>query len=513
MTELKSLTAERLKEIDRIREYQKDRAPETSISEAFDDLLREVHRLRRLQPEGRSSELLAKELSDHMHKIWSEHRGEYSLSYEHVLTIVNKHLAVAHSSSAGPSEPRCPKCGSGRIGFYGADEPYKGHVECAEPQCDFELFPNSLADFAQFFPASRQVREYVHWPWCNGSRQYPAGEPGHSCSCFNAKHGEVLAALSATPAPLQDLKEIALEYEDSQSPTAFSDAIQAAYALGKKHSSPGQTLPECPCGLPPQLKQAISDWLTSNKKTHYEVRYGGFPLGMVQGWIERVKDAEKKLKRADLEIEALNKEIEPAGQTNVPQMGQPAIDISNLLFYSRMANEFEWHTDIIHKSVIAHTLQEIAARLLARGPQMGIAEQWVSVLLAIEEMAGDDFCEDLAMCNASRKLRGRIATAHEKLSRIYRLAHAFNPQHTCHHVHENWREELKEYQEPGPAAPAQPAHFVQTPVEGNPSCHVCGKPMHLCPLKLGGKSHYECKACGATTGVGPAQPANQEEEG
>lgn len=40
-----------------------------------------------------------------------------------------------------------------------------------------------------------------------------------------------------------------------------------------------------------------------------------------------------------------------------------AIDIRNLIFYSLMANEFDWHTDVIHKGVIACTLKEIAARL------------------------------------------------------------------------------------------------------------------------------------------------------
>ena len=57
---------------------------------------------------------------------------------------------------------------------------------------------------------------------------------------------------------------------------------------------------DCPCGLPPQLKTAIEEWLTANKKTPYEVRYGAFPLGMVQGWIERAKTAETKVAEAEI---------------------------------------------------------------------------------------------------------------------------------------------------------------------------------------------------------------------
>jgi hypothetical protein len=42
---------------------------------------------------------------------------------------------------------------------------------------------------------------------------------------------------------------------------------------------------------------------------------------------------------------------------------QRAIDINNLRFYSAMAHDFKWQTDIIHWSVISKTLQEIADRL------------------------------------------------------------------------------------------------------------------------------------------------------
>lgn len=40
-----------------------------------------------------------------------------------------------------------------------------------------------------------------------------------------------------------------------------------------------------------------------------------------------------------------------------------SIDISNLRFYSAMARDFKWQTDVIHWSVISKTLQEIADRL------------------------------------------------------------------------------------------------------------------------------------------------------
>jgi len=47
--------------------------------------------------------------------------------------------------------------------------------------------------------------------------------------------------------------------------------------------------------------------------------------------------------------------------------GQTAVTARNLQFYARMANEFDWHTDIIHKGVIIQTLNEIAERLRVGG--------------------------------------------------------------------------------------------------------------------------------------------------
>src|SRR6516225_1193898 len=47
-------------------------------------------------------------------------------------------------------------------------------------------------------PASETTREYKHWPWCNGDRRIPAGEPGNSCCCFNDYAGRLAGAASET---------------------------------------------------------------------------------------------------------------------------------------------------------------------------------------------------------------------------------------------------------------------------------------------------------------------------
>lgn len=49
-------------------------------------------KLRPSQP-SEGLEQVARILSDRMHKIWQEYRGEYSLSYEHVLVILARHFS------------------------------------------------------------------------------------------------------------------------------------------------------------------------------------------------------------------------------------------------------------------------------------------------------------------------------------------------------------------------------------------------------------------------------------
>lgn len=54
--------------------------------------------------------------------------------------------------------------------------------------------------------------EYKHYLWCNGDRRFPAGEPGHCCSCFNDINTRA-ALLSAAPpdAAPKDQTQAAIE--------------------------------------------------------------------------------------------------------------------------------------------------------------------------------------------------------------------------------------------------------------------------------------------------------------
>ena len=61
------------------------------------------------------------------------------------------------------------------------------------------------------------------------------------------------------------------------------------------------------------------------------------------------------------------------------------------------------------------------------------------VLDLIDGIVSDDFCEDLEMESAHGRLEKDTKVCQEKLSLIYKLAHANSPTHTCYHVHEDWR--------------------------------------------------------------------------
>lgn len=72
------------------------------------------------------------------------------------------------------------------------------------------------------------------------------------------------------------------------------------------------------------------------------------------------------------------------------------------------------------------------------------------VLQAIEDLVADDFCEEMSM----RAADGEVFSSEErvmldKLNRIYRLAHSWNPTHECFPVHSDWRAELGAVEEPG----------------------------------------------------------------
>lgn len=66
-------------------------------------------------------------------------------------------------------------------------------------------------------------------------------------------------------------------------------------------------------------------------------------------------------------------------------------------------------------------------------------QQLIDALAAIEDSMGEDFMTELGM---SKRLRGRLKNANSILSKIYRISHGWNPNHSCFHAHTEWREEV-----------------------------------------------------------------------
>lgn len=61
------------------------------------------------------------------------------------------------------------------------------------------------------------------------------------------------------------------------------------------------------------------------------------------------------------------------------------------------------------------------------------------LLLIIERICGDDFCEQLDLTTFREGTL--IHTARAKLGMIYELTHSANTDHACHAEHANWRAE------------------------------------------------------------------------
>lgn len=64
-----------------------------------------------------------------------------------------------------------------------------------------------------------------------------------------------------------------------------------------------------------------------------------------------------------------------------------------------------------------------------------------AVLMAIERECGDEVCSDLEWDLAQHPdtMTARERLLAVKLNNIYKLAHGHNTDHTCHHVHADWR--------------------------------------------------------------------------
>ncbi len=65
----------------------------------------------------------------------------------------------------------------------------------------------------------------------------------------------------------------------------------------------------------------------------------------------------------------------------------------------------------------------------------------------VDSIVGDEFCEDLNCTiefgwdRSLEQTRKLLVEARNKLVDIYTFVHSHNTEHTCHHVHDVWREQ------------------------------------------------------------------------
>jgi len=185
---------------------------------------------------------------------------------------------------------------------------------------------------------------------------------------------------------------------------------------------------------------------------------------------------------------------------------QRSIDISNLRFYSAMAHDFKWGTDVIHQSVISQTLGEIADRLAANSTepaanQCNCSGSWHDI--------GGQGCTMKAPAASSV---ARCPNADDALNWLNEFMGVYQgkPGNSVRFVYSEkngawlldktehrWRlsEVLAKYAEQFFSSPSAPQ-------ASKPSCHICGEGMD---------KGFICGKCGAHTGVAQAAPAGLEE--
>lgn len=79
---------------------------------------------------------------------------DYRFSFSQVVRLMAEFVIEHPWADAAPARhPACPKCGSCKLALYSSSVK-KCYVECKNPECEFDLAPETIADFAQFFPAS-----------------------------------------------------------------------------------------------------------------------------------------------------------------------------------------------------------------------------------------------------------------------------------------------------------------------------------------------------------------------
>lgn len=114
----------------------------------------------------------------------------------------------------------------------------------------------------------------------------------------------------------------------------------------------------------------------------------------------------------------------------------------------------------LSKSASGLSAEQAKNLVLENATLRGERNGMLLALEAIEAIVGDDFCEDLN-CQTIHGIKNpELATCEQKISRVYSIAHAENPNHSCHHVHNDWRgikhDVLRDVQPPAtPEPPSQ----------------------------------------------------------
>jgi hypothetical protein len=118
--------------------------------------------------------------------------------------------------------------------------------------------------------------------------------------------------------------------------------------------------------MAPQLDEKVKQWLGMNQKTEDQVRHGTFPLGMVQGWIDRAERAEREFVSAKASLGELQSVVSDAN-LDLDKLGDLLADSSgHLVGQTSAVTEINRILDVLSTLVIRRTESE--KRMVADQP-------------------------------------------------------------------------------------------------------------------------------------------------
>lgn len=203
----------------------------------------------------------------------------------------------------------------------------------------------------------------------------------------------------STPPTLQEraLSEIARDLDSMlvPYPEGATRTIQQINALIREAADALDKAEAENANTPTHLAEHSSRWLKANEKQPDDVRWGRFPLGMVQRWIERAEQAEARLREVE---EERDEAVLDFNGRKASEEGAVAILNRERDRATRAEAEVKRLREVVEAARWADLEQQNQLRAAARGMRDDVARKYLDTplhlaLRALDQSTGDGVCD------------------------------------------------------------------------------------------------------------------------